>query len=152
MPISFCGKPLGVVHTPRQLAPSNLPARNWWGAQRGMERSCEFREPPGCGRGRRVPSPGAGRSWKAAAPSPPKGLSAPGRPRPLWRRFPRPISYGDAISTSIRCNWISSGNPERERPQELGAREGEKLRNRAQRPVLPLKMRHPRLGERGDLL
>lgn len=75
LPISFCGKPLGVVHTPRQLAPSNLPAQNWWGAQRGVERSCEFRETPGCGRGRRVPSPGAGRSWNAAARSP-KGLSA----------------------------------------------------------------------------
>ena len=58
------------------------------------------------------------------------GLSALGSPRPLWRSFPRPISYEDPFSTSVRCNWISPRNPEKKRSPELGVREREKLKKK----------------------
>lgn len=132
-PISFCGEPLGVAHTPRQLAPSNLPARNRWGARRGMERSWNS------GRLR-------ARSLRGGAAGGEVPLRARRELESCGCTSEGPECSGQAatsfdISTSVRCDWMSARNPERKRPQELGAREGEMLRNLAQLPVLPLPIR-----------
>ena len=103
-----------------------------------------------CGSG--VPSPGAGRSWKAAAESR-LGLGAlEGRGLLLDPSLGQ-SAIRIPLSTAVRCYWISARDPKGKRLKELTAREREKFRNMAQPPYfILLKMGQLRPPEGGDQL
>lgn len=101
LPISFCGKPRGVVHDPGSLLSAPACDRRascvpMGGAQRGERAAVNSGRRHGSRRGwvRGRAESSLSRCWRAAAESQ-LGPGCTGRPRPPSGSLPRPISYQD---------------------------------------------------------